>query len=181
MNRRSFDVLAAAIYALAVAVWLGGIVVLGAIVAPTVFRNVPAPTSADAMTLVFGRFDRVAMSCAAIALVAEAALAIGIGKGTTKKALAVDLVRAASVVLAGGLAIAVGAWLSPGISALHRGGAVRGSGGAGLELERLHRMAEAAGKGQVLLLVAVLVLLLVRVARGSRASDSIVREDRPTA
>ena len=35
----------ATIYVLAIAAWAGGLVVLGAIVAPTVFRIVPAPTA----------------------------------------------------------------------------------------------------------------------------------------
>ena len=56
---------------LAAGVWLGGIVVLGAIVAPTVFGIVPAPTSADAMTVVFVSFDKIAMTAAAIVAVAE--------------------------------------------------------------------------------------------------------------
>ena len=51
--------IATAISTLAAAVWLGGILVLGAIVAPIVFHEVPAPTSADAMTHVFLRFDRL--------------------------------------------------------------------------------------------------------------------------
>jgi putative copper export protein len=35
---------------LSIAVWAGGLLALGAIVAPIVFRTVPAPTSADAMS-----------------------------------------------------------------------------------------------------------------------------------
>jgi len=153
-------VLVSVVYALAVSMWLGGLVVLGAVVAPTVFRIVPAPTSADAMTVVFGRFDRVAMTCAAVALVAEATLAARGGRVRRT-----DLLRGAFAAGAAALAIAVGAWLSPGIASLHRGGAVRGYAESGLALERLHRLAETAGKGQVALLVAVLVLLLFRVAR----------------
>lgn len=165
-------VAAAAVYVLAVALWAGGLTVLGAIVAPAVFRIVPAPASADAMTVVFGRFDRVAMACAAVALVAEATLAKSGGRVER-----VDVVRAAALVVAGALAIAVGAWLSPGIAALHRAGAIRGLGEGGLALERLHRLAEAAGKGELALLATVVVLLLVRVARPA----SNVEDDRPTA
>lgn len=160
-------VAAATVYALAIVLWAGGLAVLGAVVAPTVFRIVPAPASADAMTVVFGRFDRIAMTCAAVALVAEATLALGSGKVTR-----LDLVRGIATAVAGALAIAVGAWLSPGIAALHHGGAVRGLGEAGLELERLHRLAEAAGKGELVLLLAVLVLLLVKVGA---ANDVMTR------
>jgi hypothetical protein len=150
----------ATIYVLAIAAWAGGLVVLGAIVAPTVFRIVPAPSSADAMTVVFGKFDAVAMTAAAIALVAEATLFLKDGKATR-----LDLARGAACVLAGVLAIVVGAWLSPGISQLHRNGAVRGFNDAGIELERLHRLAESAGKAQLALLLVVLVLLLAKLAR----------------
>src|SRR6476660_4762560 len=97
----------AAIQLLALAVWAGGLLALGAIVAPIVFRVVPAPTSADAMTLVFRRFDVVAIVCAAVALVAEAAFAVRGGRVTRA-----DLVRGVCVVGAAGLAIAIGAWLS---------------------------------------------------------------------
>ena len=159
MNK-SARVVVSVIYVLAIAAWAGGLVVLGAIVAPTVFRIVPAPSSADAMTVVFRKFDGVAMTSAAIALVAEATLFLKDGKPTR-----LDVARGATTVLAGVLAIVVGTWLSPGISALHRGGAIRGLNEGGLELERLHRLAEAAGKGQLALLFVVLVLLLVKIAR----------------
>src|SRR5512146_3100516 len=52
---------------------------------------VPAPTSADAMTVVFGRFDRVALACAAVALVAEGLLA------RAGKSSRLDMLRAAAV------------------------------------------------------------------------------------
>jgi uncharacterized membrane protein len=151
---------AAMVEALAIAVWLGGLLVLGAIVAPTVFRVVHAPLSADAMTLVFRRFDRVAMTAAAVALIAEVVLATRGGRVSH-----LDLVRGLSVVVAGALAVLVGAHLSPTIEALHRGGAVRGFGETGLALERAHRLAEACGKGQLGLLVVALLLLFVKVAR----------------
>lgn len=159
MNGR-VRVAVATIYVLAIAAWAGGLVVLGAIVAPTVFRIVPAPSSADAMTVVFRRFDAVAMTAAAIALVAEATLFLKDG-GPAR----LDVARGAAAVVASILAIVVGTWLSPGISELHRSGAIRGLNEGGVELERLHRLAEAAGKGQLALLLVVLVLLLAKLAR----------------
>lgn len=136
-----------AVSMLAIALWLGGLVVLGAIVAPTVFRNVPAPSSADAMTLVFRRFDRIALTCAAVAAIAEAArLAFGTAGGRMAVVRALLLAGAAS------FAIAEGMVLSPAIEALHRGGAIRGLHADGQRLEEFHRWAERAGKGQVALL-----------------------------
>ncbi|HEY8080044.1 MAG TPA: DUF4149 domain-containing protein [Labilithrix sp.] len=140
---------------LAMMVWGGGLIVLGAVAAPLVFGIVPAPHSADAMTQVFLRFDRVAMTCAAIALVAESALGRRAGKIAR-----LDLARLGIVVLAGALTIAQGAWLSPKIAELHRGGAVRGLGEAGLALERFHGWSETSGKTELALLIAAVVLVV---------------------
>lgn len=150
----------AVVQLLAIAVWAGGLLALGAVVAPIVFRVVPAPTSADAMTLVFRRFDSVAMACAAVALVAEAAFAARGGKVTRA-----DVVRALCLVAAAALAIAVGGWLSPGIAELHRQGAVRHVGEAGAALERLHRLAEALSKAEIVFLFAGFTLSVAKVAR----------------
>jgi Domain of unknown function (DUF4149) len=145
---------------LAVGLWASGLLTLGAVVAPIVFHVVPAPSSADAMTLVFRRFDGVAITCAAIALVAEAAFALRGGRVTRA-----DVVRGTCLVIATGLAITIGAWLSPGIAELHRGGAIRGLGDAGLALEAMHRLAESLAKGELLLLLAVFVLTVIKATR----------------
>lgn len=151
---------ALAIYGLALVPWAGGLAVLGAIVAPTVFRIVPAPTSADAMTIVFRRFDALAISCALVCLLAEAFLAVRGGKVAR-----LDLVRGMSTVVAAGCAITVGAWLSPSIHALHAGGAIRNFGPDGTELEKLHRIAETTSKTELALLVLVVILTLLRARR----------------
>ncbi len=152
---------AVALAFLATGVWLGGILVLGAIVAPTVFREVPAPTSADAMTLVFTTFDKLAMTCAAIVAVAEV-VRFRIDRPT--KIDRVDVVRLAVIAFAGALAVVQGTWLSPTIIALHASGAIRGLGPLGEKLERFHAWSERCGKTECLLLI-VLVVLLVRVNR----------------
>ena len=152
----------ASIELLAICVWAGGLVALGAVAAPLVFGIVPTPTSADAMTAVFLRFDRVAMTCAAIALVCEATFAVRGGKTSGQ-----DVVRGAVVVLTAALAIGQGAWLSPGIAELHRGGAIRGLGDAGLALERLHRLSETVGKSELALLFVAVVLVVAKVSRAS--------------
>ena len=158
------------VYLFAIVLWAGGLVVLGAIVAPTVFRIVPAPTSADAMTVVFRRFDRVVMACSAVALLCEAALARFGGRITR-----LDLARGLTLVLATALGLTVGAHLSPTIEALHRAGAVRGLGDGGLALERAHRLAEAAAKGELLLLTVGLALLVARLVRPNSGGDRSVQ------
>jgi hypothetical protein len=147
----------AGIELLAIMVWGGGLIALGAIAAPLVFGMVPAPTSADAMTAVFLRFDRIAMTCAAIALVAESVLGRKGGPITR-----VDLVRLAMIAVAGALAIIQGAWLSPRIADLHRGGAVRGLGDLGLALEAAHRWSERCGKTELVLLMGAVFLIVAK-------------------
>ncbi len=145
------------VYALALALWMGGLIVLGAIVAPTVFRVVPAPTSADAMTVVFRRFDVIAITCAVLALLSEAAL---VKLGTRALASRWVIVRAAATTIASGLAITEGAWLSPAIAALHEAGAIRHMNAAGMELDRLHHIAESLAKAELVLLLVALVGLM---------------------
>lgn len=151
----------ASVSLVAVAVWLGGLLALGAIVAPVVFSMVSMPSSADAMTTVFRRFDLVAMTCAALVLASEAVRAVArVGFAP------IDHARAAVGVVAAALAVFEGTHVSPRIAALHAGGAIRGLGAAGQELSHLHDIAELCGKAEVMLLVALVVLHVVALARG---------------
>ncbi len=145
---------------LALAVWLGGMLALGAIAAPVVFSIVPAPASADAMTVVFRRFDRVAMGCAVVVLAVEAMHA-----RLRASIERLDVVRVAMAVVAGGLALVEGVWISPRIEALHRAGAIRGLGAMGLELDSVHHVAETLGKAEVLLAMALILAYVVTAAR----------------
>jgi hypothetical protein len=153
----------------AVAVWLGGLLALGAIAAPVVFGTVAMPASADAMTVVFRRFDTVAMACAAIVLATEATQVLArVPRGRA------DHLRAGAGALAAALAVFEGVSVSPRIAALHAGGAIRGLGDAGQELARLHDVAEWCGKTEVVLLLAIVVtqvLALSSSARGARAPE----------
>ena len=149
---------------LAASVWFGGLVVLGAIVAPIVFHHVPAPYGADAMTLVFRRFDRVAMGAAGLVLAAEVWRAVA-----RERLRAIDVVRIVVAVIASALAVWQGVALSPRIAALHDAGALRGFGPLGLELESLHRTAEGEAKAQLALVAALLALHVYSLAtRGAR-------------
>jgi uncharacterized membrane protein len=140
----------------AVALWLGGMLMLGAVVAPVVFSVVPAPTSADAMTIVFRRFDAIAISCAAIVLFSELWRV-----HVTKKLSRVDVVRGAALALAGLLALYEGLVVSPRVESLHRAGAIRGSGDLGMQLESAHSLAEAISKAETLFLVVFVFLYVV--------------------
>lgn len=150
---RTVRFVAATAALLACAVWLGGIVALGAIAAPVVFSVAPFPQSADAMTTVFRRFDLVAMTCAAVLVGAE-----GVRLVARVPFSAYDWARTAIAVIAATLAVVEGVWVSPRIAELHFAGALRGIGGAGMELSRLHDLAELGGKAQIALLVGVVFL-----------------------
>lgn len=69
-------------YALALAVWLGGMVALGAIVAPATFQTLESREAAGRVLAgavfgaVLGRFQWVAYACAGVALVALAAMRV---------------------------------------------------------------------------------------------------------
>jgi hypothetical protein len=145
---------------LAVALWLGGLVALGAVTAPIVFAVAPMPQSADAMTMVFRRFDMIAMTCAAVVLASEAARVIA--RVPFRR---LDHARAAVGVLAAIVTTYEGMNVSPRIAGLHVAGAVRGVGPAGLELGRLHDTAEVCGKTTVLLLVALVILQAAAASR----------------
>ncbi len=155
MNPQRIRLACAIASLLAAGVWLGGILVLGAIVAPTVFREVAMPASADAMTHVFVSFDRLAMSSAAVIAVAEVVRMRFTDAGPTR----FDVARLATATVAGLCAIVQGLWLSPAIVGLHQRGAIRGLGELGLELERVHAWSERCGKTETALLAVFIGLL----------------------
>jgi uncharacterized protein DUF4149 len=169
MVRRALSILAL----LAVAVWFGGLIALGAIAAPVVFATVPYPSSADAMTIVFRRFDAVAMACAAVVLATEALR--GVGGLVGDRFARADHARAFVSLLAAAAAVYEGVKVSPRIAALHASGAIRGVDSAGLELARLHNLAEECGKAQILLLAGVIALhgisLSIASFQGRRKDD----------
>jgi hypothetical protein len=156
---------------LAVSVWMGGLVALGALAAPVVFAIVALPASADAMTVVFRRFDMVAMGCAAVILATEAARA---GLRLTSPRL--DRARALVSLVAAAFAVFEGTRISPRIAQLHAEGVLRGLGPGGRELSRLHDLAETCGQLQLALLTLVIVLHVVTLSssfatpRGAPAS-----------
>jgi hypothetical protein len=151
---------ASAVALVAIAVWLGGLLALGALAAPVVFSVVSLPTAADAMTIVFRRFDRVAMTCAAFVLATEAVRAIGRAPFAR-----VDWARSIVSALAAALAVLEGARVSPRIAELHATGVIRGLGVGGRELARLHEWAELCGKTEVTLLTVAIALHVASLSR----------------
>jgi hypothetical protein len=168
MMKRLYDPRVTTTVALvALTVWIGGLLALGAIVAPIIFAAVPFALAADSMAIVFARFDKVAMGAAAVVLATEA-VRVGTGARLT---LAGSLRVAVSVVIAG-LAVAEGLWVTPTIAGLHAAGAVRGVGEAGASLATAHTLAEQLGKGQAFLAIALIALHVGTLGRVREATDA---------
>lgn len=152
---------AAIVAVMALAIWIGGLVALGACAAPLVFKIVPAPTSGEAMGAVFRRFDLIAITCAVVVLGCEA-VRIWVREGSATNA---ERLRGLLAVIAAAAAIYGGVELSPSIVALHAAGAVRGFGENGVALDRIHDLAEIVARVEVtvgFLLLALQVATLTR-------------------
>ena len=152
---------------LALTLWLGGMLTLGAVVAPIVFSIVPAPTNADAMTIVFRRFDAIAITSAAVVLFCELWRV-----KITHELSRLDIARGVSVAVAGVLALYEGMVVSPRVEALHRGGAIRGVGDLGMQLESAHALAESISKLEAFALVAFVVLYVTTLVSSARPGIS---------
>ena len=155
---------AAIVAVMALAIWIGGLVALGACAAPIVFKIVPAPYSGEAMGAVFRRFDIIAIACAIVVLGCEA-VRIWVREGSATNA---ERLRGLLAVTAAGAAIYGGVELSPTIVALHAAGAVRGLGENGVKLDRVHDLAEAVAKVEV---TVGFFLLALHVATLSRPKE----------
>lgn len=146
--------IATGVAVVALGVWVGGMIALGACAAPLVFGMVPAPLSGDTMGAIFRRFDALAIGSAMVALAAEA---VRIAAQRSPSTLG-DRARGGVALLAAACAVTGGLAISPRIVALHAAGAIRGLGEGGAALERLHRIAESLGKVEVALGIAAIVL-----------------------
>jgi hypothetical protein len=151
--------------ALAATFWVFGMLTLGAIVAPVIFGAIGTQDAASAMVVVFRRFDRIILGCAAVVLACEATSAY-----LTRPLARLDQIRAAvAVVMA-----ALGGWqalrLSPGIASLHEQGAIRGLGPLGLQLEALHSQATTLATVQLILGIVYVALLFAAGVRPARTS-----------
>jgi uncharacterized membrane protein len=152
---------AATVAVMALAIWIGGLVALGACAAPLVFKIVPAPTSGEAMGAVFRRFDVIAISCAVVVLGCEA-VRIWVREGSATNA---ERLRGLLAVIAAGAAIYGGVELSPSIVALHAAGAVRGFGENGVALDRIHDLAEVVAQVEVTVGFFLLALQVATLTR----------------
>jgi len=154
---------------------VGGLVALGACAAPFVFRLTPAPASGFAMGAAFARFDRIAIGAAAVALGAELVRTFLVRR--RPPTIAARLRRFVAMGLAGA-ATWMGTSVSPAITDLYAAGARReaattaGPGAdLGASLDALHRRAEAIGKLEVGLALALVALHVFTVRRANDDDD----------
>jgi hypothetical protein len=158
---------ATTIAVIAIGLWMGGLVALGACAAPFVFKLTPAPFSGDAMGAAFARFDNIALGAGVVALGAEVLRTWAAGR---RGGRAARIRRGLAIILAAAAAY-VALDLTPRILALHQAGVTRGNP----ELDAVHARAELVGKAELaggLALIALHVFTL-----GQRREDE--DEDAP--
>jgi hypothetical protein len=170
MRASSIDLVGAIVGVLAASLWLGGLLALGALVAPVVFRIVPAPSSGDAMTVVFHRFDQVSLACAAVVALAEAVRARAGGVAR------IDVARIVCAVIAAGCTLIIAVSLTPTIASLHVAGAVRAIGPLGEQLDRAHDWATRLAKIEAL---ALAILIALHVASRGTSRDAGKSHEQP--
>jgi hypothetical protein len=164
---------AATVAILAVGLYVGGLVALGACAAPMVFRMTPAPMSGTAMGAAFARFDQIALGAAVVALGCEVARTWAAGRRGLS--IAARVRRLFAIGMAASSAY-VGLALTPRINELHRAGIERDNSPQGAVLEATHRRAELFGKVGIAFGIG-LVALHVFTLRTARPEDDDEFED----
>lgn len=159
------DRIAAAVAALALGVWSGGMVALGACAAPQVFDKTPYPFSANAMGATFAQFDTIAVGCAAVALGAEVVRTVASLRSGSRSWW--PRVRRYATIVAGAAAVFVAVALTPEINRLHGEGVRRNEGPQGAQLESIHAQAELLGKLQVVLAFGLVLVHVLTVRTGT--------------
>jgi hypothetical protein len=153
-----------AVVVIASLVWAGGLLALGAIAAPIVFRS-GNPEAATLMMSIFVRFDRVAVAAAAALLAAEA-----ISLLTRRPMRRADRVTRVGLALVLAACAGLQAWyLSPAITGMYQQGVRRNVGAAGARFERVHRASERTSKATAFAALALAVFVLR--SRGRSESD----------
>ncbi|HHH11288.1 MAG TPA: DUF4149 domain-containing protein [Sorangium sp.] len=142
LRARRIDRAATSIAVVALGLWSGGMLSLGACAAPMVFKLVPAPVSGYAMGAAFARFDNIAIGCGVVLLAAEM-VRTWLARGHTNW---LSRVRRYMAILLSGAAVYGALVLTPTINEMHASGVQRRVGPAGEQLERVHNNAEMIGR-----------------------------------
>ena len=142
---------------LGLAVIIGGMLVIGAIAAPVLFREFAAQrhVMGAALTLVFGRFDTVLLVSLGFVALGEL---LRLKFGSPQPFAPVSLIRHGLMVLMAGGIIYSALVINPSIATMQRAGVRPDASPQGLVFHRTHKLSEALYKGE--LLAAILVLML---------------------
>ena len=160
----------------AIALWLGGVLALGAFAAPVVFQSLELDTAGAVMGTIFARFDRLVVAVAVIIIASEVVrVACEGARGTIARA------RLAIAAVLVGLALVSSLWLGPQINKLFEAGVHRGIGAAGMEMDRLHRWASTAGKLAIAGATAWFALGVIMHRRRSSSAPHSALHDNPKA
>ena len=151
---------------LAVALWLGGMLALGAIAAPEVFGQLEREVAGPVMGAIFGKFDRLVLVLIGV-LIASEGVRVLIEGVRGKLALA----RIGTVLVLIGLALTSALWLGPSINELFEQGVRRGVGDAGDDMDRLHDLATLLGKVAFVFAAAWLTLGIIARRRAAQSSS----------
>jgi hypothetical protein len=162
---------ATTIAVIAVGLWMGGLVALGACAAPFVFKLTPAPFSGDAMGAAFARFDSIALGAAVVALGAEVLRTWAAGRrggapARVRRGLAIALAAAAAYIALG---------LTPRIISMHQAGVTRGDP----VLDAVHARAELVGKLELAGGLALIALHVFTLATRREDEDDDSRGPLP--
>lgn len=166
MLRLTMLITAGAIERLALALWLGGFVVVGAVVAPLAFGVLSRPEAGELMGACFRRLNGIGVACGVILLVTLAVEAAADAAGSRR------LLAARGALIGAALAVA----LYLGVSLFPRMEVARAAapaGAAGPAFDRMHERSRQLLSLQMLLLVGVAVAsAAARTPVGGRSAAS---------
>ncbi len=156
-TKEKFCRLANVIEYLALSLMIGGMLALGAFVAPAIFGNLPLDEAAKVMTLIFRRYDGV-MFVGLILIVFGEVVRMATSDAFSRL---VHRIRYVGVVLLVCLSLFSLFVVNPKIAQFQHQGVVRGVGKAGIALDQTHRQAEMLYKTELSLEVLILILLSI--------------------
>lgn len=144
---------------LGLALTVGGILALGAFVAPALFRHFTVDEAGPVMTLIFRRYDTVLMISLVLILLGEGLRFLAEGLNTR----ITGWLRYGIVVLFTVITLVSLVAIHPRMEVLQKAGIQRGVGESGMAFDRLHRQSESLYKAQLLLGGILLMLLAASV------------------
>jgi Domain of unknown function (DUF4149) len=147
---------------LGLAFMIGGMLALGAFVAPALFHNFPLPEAGIVMTAIFRRYDIVLAVSVAFILMGEIIHLSTVGFSKQLK----DRFRLVMVLLIAIVSFFSLVLIHPKMEGYQKAGVVRGVGETGMQFDKLHKQSETLYKAQLIL--AVILLIFVASANTSR-------------